>query len=79
MDPYLAKTRSATLLLGQAMYFGLSFSKVGYDFRPMLAPIFEKTVIKQFNKIISFEGNFHVNQIYLLLQKIILKLIYQIR
>jgi len=48
---------SVESLLGQAMYFGLSFSKVGYDFRPMLAPIFEKTVIKQFNKIISFEGN----------------------
>jgi len=44
-------------LLGQAMYFGLSFSRVGFDFRPLLAPIFEKTILAQFNKLVAFEAN----------------------
>jgi len=35
-------------IIGQAMYFGLSFSRVGFDFRPLLAPIFLKTIEKQF-------------------------------
>jgi len=47
-------------LLGQAMYFGLSFSRVGYDFRPQLVPIFEKAILKQFNKAMSYEANVKV-------------------
>ena len=39
------------------MYFGLSFSRVGFDFRPLLAPIFEKTILAQFNKLVAFEAN----------------------
>ena len=39
------------------MYFGLSFSRVGFDFRPLLAPIFERTVLKQFDRLINFEAN----------------------
>jgi hypothetical protein len=35
-------------ILGQAMYFGLSFSRIGFDFRPLLAPIFLKAIEKQF-------------------------------
>ncbi|XP_067137990.1 conserved oligomeric Golgi complex subunit 8 isoform X2 [Centruroides vittatus] len=37
-------------ILSQAMYFGLSFSRVGADFRPLLIPIFQNTVLKQFEK-----------------------------
>ena len=35
-------------ILGQAMYFGLSFGRVGFDFRPLLAPLFTEAIEKQF-------------------------------
>lgn len=44
-------------LLGQAMYFGLSFSRVGYDFRPQLVPIFETAILKQLDRTLNFDAN----------------------
>ena len=35
-------------VMGQAMYFGLSFGRVGFDFRPLLAPVFSAAIEKQF-------------------------------
>eukprot|EP00088_Acartia_fossae_P002220 TRINITY_DN10883_c0_g1_i1.p1 TRINITY_DN10883_c0_g1~~TRINITY_DN10883_c0_g1_i1.p1 ORF type:complete len:655 (+),score=138.28 TRINITY_DN10883_c0_g1_i1:26-1990(+) len=50
-------TGSIETLLGQAMYFGLSFSRVGFDFRPILVPVFERIIMKQLNKQLNIEVN----------------------
>ncbi|XP_055532291.1 conserved oligomeric Golgi complex subunit 8 [Wyeomyia smithii] len=39
-------------ILGQCMYFGLSFSRVGVDFRSLVAPVFVKVISQNFQAAI---------------------------
>lgn len=49
-------------ILGQCMYFGLSFSKVGCDFRTLLIPIFTKQIANDFKQLIDkASANFEQN------------------
>ncbi|KAH1019577.1 hypothetical protein HUJ04_009371 [Dendroctonus ponderosae] len=49
----LKSVSSVESLLDQCMYFGLSFSKVGCDFRSLLIPIFTKQIMKNFSAAIG--------------------------
>lgn len=44
--------QSIDTVLGQCMYFGLSFSRAGADFRGLMAPIFTKVILANFQSSI---------------------------
>ena len=49
-DLTLAVGNRMDSVLGQAMYFGLSFSRVGVDFRGLLVPIFQNAILSEVKK-----------------------------
>uniref|UniRef100_A0A6B2E8H3 Conserved oligomeric Golgi complex subunit 8 n=1 Tax=Phlebotomus kandelakii TaxID=1109342 RepID=A0A6B2E8H3_9DIPT len=44
---------SVDTVLGQCMYFGLSFGRVGADFRGLMAPIFVRTIAQHFQNSVT--------------------------
>ena len=53
-------------IMAQSMYFGLSFSRVGADFRPQLVPIFLNAIENYFvNQVDRSEAEFKVFQDFL--------------
>uniref|UniRef100_A0A1A9ZIU5 Conserved oligomeric Golgi complex subunit 8 n=1 Tax=Glossina pallidipes TaxID=7398 RepID=A0A1A9ZIU5_GLOPL len=58
-------------VLGQCMYFGLSFSRVGADFRALMAPIFVKVIREKFVENINIVSNQFENELekYTLINK----------
>lgn len=53
LEEDLQSVSSVESLMDQCMYFGLSFSKVGCDFRTLLIPIFTKQIMKNFSTCIG--------------------------
>lgn len=58
-------------ILGQCMYFGLSFSRVGCDFRPLMIPIITKRVATTYqHSVLRATKNFETNiESYTLINK----------
>lgn len=62
LEEDLKQISSIETILDQCMYFGLSFSKVGCDFRTSMIPIFTSRILGNFKKSISEAGkSFEVN------------------
>ena len=40
-------------VLAQCQYFGLSFGRVGADFRTLVIPIFERTILRRMTTVIE--------------------------
>lgn len=54
--------KSLDSILGQCMYFGLSFSRVGCDFRSLMVPIFTKQIQANFQEAMQkTTRNFETN------------------
>ncbi|XP_036224357.2 conserved oligomeric Golgi complex subunit 8 [Bactrocera oleae] len=61
-------------VLGQCMYFGLSFSRVGADFRGLMVPIFLRVIRRNFSNAISTVNQSFAQQLerYTLINKVTL-------
>ncbi|XP_066147093.1 conserved oligomeric Golgi complex subunit 8 [Euwallacea fornicatus] len=53
LEKDLKSVSSLESFLDQCMYFGLSFSKVGWDFRSTLVPIFTKQILDNFKNSVT--------------------------
>ena len=54
-------------VLSQSMYFGLSFSRIGADFRPLIAPVFVRVIVSYYHRALRTAKHRSGGELYILI------------